>query len=104
MADLKPVWKHDCNECKLIGREERNGEVVDLYVHEHEDHITLVARRSDEGSDYLSKGVYLKYKDTRLGVLDYCLLRYIEHLREELVQRDDQLDKADKLLQKELSK
>lgn len=64
MSTSEPQYKHDCDQCRFLGRhtfEARYGEVVepvhvDLYVCREQDldYATFLARRSDEGSDYTS--------------------------------------------------
>ena len=52
----KPHWKHDCDKCKLLGHTIGGKHMVDLYACESvlTGEVTLIARYSDEGSDYAS--------------------------------------------------
>lgn len=54
----KPQWKHDCTNCRFLGLTIGGGHLADLYVCEGSDpgdrDPTILARFSDEGSDYLS--------------------------------------------------
>ena len=62
--NVKPNYKHDCNECIFLGHHTEHGKPVDLYFHEYEPtgYITFIGRYSSEGSDYASKPLY-NYKD-----------------------------------------
>lgn len=50
----KPQWKHDCTKCRFLGQTIGGKRLVDLYVCESvlENDATLIARYSDEDSDY----------------------------------------------------
>jgi len=47
---MKPQWKHDCDQCTYLGSVHMHNTVADWY----ECSRTVLARLSDEGSDYLS--------------------------------------------------
>lgn len=51
-----PQWKHYCPKCKLLGQTIGGKHLVDLYVCDtmRPDTPTLLARYSDEDSDYAS--------------------------------------------------
>lgn len=50
---LQARWKHDCSNCKFIGLMDG----VDMYICIKESMIEVVARHSDESSDYWSGSV-----------------------------------------------
>lgn len=56
MNTNKPQFKHDCNDCKFLGRYTTpSGVACDLYFCPQGGRIpTVIARYSDEGSDYNS--------------------------------------------------
>ena len=57
MNKMKPLFKHDCTECKFLGT--FNGQ--DLYFcNQVEAGSTVIARYGDEGSEYFSGMVFAK--------------------------------------------
>jgi len=53
MSDVKPQFEHDCDACEFLGIfTDDNGRKVDGYCCGHGDDMDLVARHSDEPSDY----------------------------------------------------
>lgn len=48
-----PLFTHDCERCTFLGRH-LGEQVADLYVHTDGPMPTVIARYSDEGSDYNS--------------------------------------------------
>jgi hypothetical protein len=53
----KPLYEHDCDNCKFLGSYEGN----DLYVCIHQKSVSLISRRSSDGPDYKS-GMYINNK------------------------------------------
>jgi len=54
---MKPVYTHDCDNCKYLGTDTIDGDVVDFYYcHDSEDTMfsSLIARYSSDGGDYSS--------------------------------------------------
>lgn len=49
---MKPNYKHDCNVCQFLGATILDGKTFDLYYCAGEP--TVIARWSDEGSEYAS--------------------------------------------------
>ena len=51
-----PNWKHDCEECELLGSFKSSNGVIDVWFHQHEIEMesTLILRLSDDGADYRS--------------------------------------------------
>ncbi len=53
-----PVYKHNCSKCQYLGTfrigTSRGNEVTDLYFHRSDTEVTVVARNSDEESEYSS--------------------------------------------------
>lgn len=57
MSCEQPKYKHDCKFCTFLGRTIGRGHAVDLYFHPAVGHLiygSVIARFSDEGSDYVS--------------------------------------------------
>lgn len=52
-----PVYEHDCDECTYVATVFGNHHPIDLYVH-HKATFTVIARHSDEPSDYQSGAVF----------------------------------------------
>jgi hypothetical protein len=52
--DNKPIFQHDCNNCRFQGTGKHKGRIVDVYLCTTEYGRTLVLRYSDEGPDYSS--------------------------------------------------
>ena len=75
----KPQFKHDCNDCKFLGQYTTPGWVkCDLYFCPQGGRIpTVIARYSDEGSDYNS-GLGSKLpelEEAELRAITRCLLK-----------------------------
>jgi len=48
-----PKYVHDCDGCHFLGQQTKaDGNIVDLYVHCYEHRPTVIARLSDQNSDY----------------------------------------------------
>ncbi len=65
---IRPKFKHDCGTCRFLGRLDG----VDCYIHPMEgiDMVTLVARRSDDDTDYISCSYTpAQLKELRVGVV-----------------------------------
>ena len=59
---MKAQYEHDCNKCVFLGREwipqpGENSRCVDIYFHDDECGGVLIARYSNEPSDYWSSDV-----------------------------------------------
>jgi len=55
MNDGKPNFKHDCDRCVFLGEVVAGGKLADLYFCGQSGGLpTVIARYSDEGSDYAS--------------------------------------------------
>ena len=69
---MKPKWKHDCTACTYIGSMHMHNHTADWYVCSG----SVIARRSDEGSDYWSMPTDMVTDDrylitSRDGVIAY---------------------------------
>ena len=63
---MKPKWKHDCTACTFIGAMFMYNKTADWYVCND----TVLARMSDEGSDYWSMPISVATDDQSLTAQD----------------------------------
>jgi len=63
---MKPQWKHDCTACTFIGAMFMHNKTADWYVCGD----TVLARMSDEGSDYWSMPTDIVEDDRYLTAQD----------------------------------
>jgi len=88
MSDAVPRFKHDCDKCRFIRRGTYREDTVspavpyDFYVCGPTKDPSLIARWSDEGSDYSSCSFWVQYdldptKESE-GLLSQLYLEYIE--------------------------
>lgn len=78
-AQMKPQYKHDCERCVYVLSTWEPGESLDWYVHpmpwrpDFQSGGTVVARRSDEGSDYWAMPIDMIEDD------DYLIVRNVDN-------------------------
>jgi hypothetical protein len=75
---MTPRFQHDCNHCVFLGTVCINTRYADIYFHKSKDKVTIIARESDEGSEYCSSP--LEWISPLNPLLYLGMAMYIQHL------------------------